>query len=115
MILLYLRLERRVGMKRTILFINIFCGSSILSGLEQNQMCIKKNIQLYNAVLQENYKRVKELLRLGANRNERFNGLLLVELTQNEDIMQLLLLYKHADKNGIVTNENKKGNRSGNI
>ena len=92
-------------MKRAIVFIMICCGCSILSGLKQPQAKIKLNTQLYNAVLQENYKKVKELLRSGANPHERFKGLTLNELTQNEDIVQLLLLHQRVNKNGIVVNE----------
>ena len=49
---------------------------------------------LYNAVLQGKYKRTKTLLEKGANPNVQYNGLLLRELTQSEDIKQLLSLYK---------------------
>lgn len=102
-------------MKCMKLFISIIFSSLIFFSLYSKNYNKNQNGKLYIAVVQSNYKETKRLLEGGANPNARFNGLLLRELTQNEDIKQLLSLYNQASKNGIGTHENKKSSGAGNL
>lgn len=81
-------------MKCVMLCISIISTSLIFFSLYSIDDKNIQNRMLYNAVLQGKYKRTKTLLEKGANPNVQYNGLLLRELTQSEDIKQLLSLYK---------------------